>query len=177
MHCLFIHSFGWYSNFIRYTFYILFMGYCSTPLINSFTFGYVTQIWPQSHVERWHLSFHHAYQGIVKISLVEANVKAMTQWYMVPLCLSGLYQSFYPLCVPRLPLTWHHASYLVGVQRFLEQVCLNMKNFRDPGPPATSYCFVELTSWEFTSLLAMPDFLFKLSTAQSWKRTSVYVFI
>lgn len=33
----------------------------------------------------WHTCFNSACKGVLNISLVEANVKVMTRWYMVPL--------------------------------------------------------------------------------------------
>lgn len=38
----------------------------------------------EKDLHHWHTCFHFAYKGILNISLVEASIKFMTRWYMVP---------------------------------------------------------------------------------------------
>lgn len=51
-----------------------------------------------TEVEQWHSSLKLAYKGILNVSLIEANVKVITRWDMVPLRLSRVYPFSSPLC-------------------------------------------------------------------------------
>lgn len=49
-------------------------------------------------LEAWHRASAWAHREALNISLVEANLKVMMRWYLVPAKLARLYPSASPLC-------------------------------------------------------------------------------
>lgn len=48
--------------------------------------------------ETWHQHFARSFKGIVNVSLVEASVRLLTCWYLVPSCLAQIFPGASPLC-------------------------------------------------------------------------------
>lgn len=49
-------------------------------------------------LEEWHKSISRSFKGIFDTSLVEANLKVTTRWYLVPNRLAAIFPSSSPLC-------------------------------------------------------------------------------
>lgn len=49
-------------------------------------------------LEEWHKTETRAHKGIVTISLIEANVKVLMRWYLVPTRLAVMFPTSSPLC-------------------------------------------------------------------------------
>lgn len=49
-------------------------------------------------IEEWHRASTAASKGILNIALIEANLKVLMRWYMVPLKLSKIYPNASPMC-------------------------------------------------------------------------------
>lgn len=50
------------------------------------------------NLEEWHRRGTRAFQGIINISLIEANLKVLMRWYLVPSRLATMFSSASPLC-------------------------------------------------------------------------------
>lgn len=48
-------------------------------------------------LDTWHSHFASAYKGMLNISLIEANLKVISRWYLVPACLAKYYSQSSPL--------------------------------------------------------------------------------
>ena len=59
-------------------------------------------------LEEWHKVGTRAFKGLVNISLIEANLKVIMRWYLVPSRVAAMF----PTASPGL-----HATYLVGVSK------------------------------------------------------------
>lgn len=46
----------------------------------------------------WHRNFFHSYKGINNTILIEANLKVLTRWYLVPTRLAKMFPSSSPFC-------------------------------------------------------------------------------
>lgn len=49
-------------------------------------------------LDTWHSRFSSAFKGILNISLIEADLKVMSRWYLVPTRLAKFYPQSSPLC-------------------------------------------------------------------------------
>lgn len=49
-------------------------------------------------LDTWHSRFSSAYKGILNISLIEADLKVLSRWYLVPTRLAKFYPQSSPLC-------------------------------------------------------------------------------
>lgn len=54
-------------------------------------------------LEDWHQAISRAFKGKTNVSLVEANLKVITRWYLVPTRLAILFPSASPLCFSECP--------------------------------------------------------------------------
>lgn len=59
----------------------------------------------QWSLETWQSVIASAYKGIINTSLMEANIKIMTRWYMTPARLAKIFPSVEPLCFRGCQLT------------------------------------------------------------------------
>lgn len=52
----------------------------------------------ECYLDTWYNDFSHSYKGIINVVLMEASVKVITRWYLVPLWLAKMYSPSFPLC-------------------------------------------------------------------------------
>lgn len=132
-------------------------------------------------LETWHRNFSQSYKGILNTGLVEASMKVLTRWYLVPSKIARFYPLASPLCFwgcgirgdmlhtwwtcPRVRPFWHRIFTWISkiaerpVQASLLVALLNFPVREVPRATQRLIFFIILGA--------------KLTLAKAWKKSSV----
>lgn len=132
-------------------------------------------------VEDWNKAFARSYAGIRNASLIEANLKVMTRWYLVPSRLAKMFPSSSPQCFRDCKLTgtmahvWWECPRIRNVWNKVFHVIFKVTGHRLQNSPG-----IALLNWPIPkiskSTQKLIQFIFlgtKLSIAKAWKQGRV----
>lgn len=134
-------------------------------------------------LDTWHKAMGSSFRGILNISLVEANLKVFTRWYLTPTRLSAMYPSTSPLCFRGCQLrgsmlhVWWECPKIRSFWNKIFHIASKITGLAIPRSPATAL-LNHLPSKASKSTRKLIFFIFlgaKITLARSWKRPKVSI--
>lgn len=131
-------------------------------------------------IEEWHRASMAASKGILNIALIEANMKVLMRWYMVPLKISKIYPSASPMCfrncghIGSMLHIWWDCPRIRGLWNRIFHTIRKITGF--PIQKSPQLALLNFPCPKIPKVVQRLMFIFlgtKLTIARAWKRSTV----